>query len=61
MLTIANFALSYYVSKIATAIDRLLRMKTEAGFALGGMLTFLLLFIFLEIGIHIFCSTRRND
>ena len=61
VLTIANLAVSFYISKIAIAIQRIFTLKTEAGWTVSQFITYIAIFAVVEIFIHAFCTIGRNS
>lgn len=61
VLTIANLAVSFYISKIAIAIQRIFTLKTEAGWTVSRFITYIAIFAVIEIFIHAFCTVGRNS
>ena len=61
VLTIANLAVSFYISKIAIiAIQRIFTLKTEAGWTVSQFITYIAIFAVIEIFIHTFCTIGRD-
>lgn len=61
VLTIANLAVSFYISKIAIAIQRIFTLKTEAGWTVSRFITYIAIFVVIEIFIHAFCIVGRDS
>ena len=61
VLTIANLAVSFYISKIAIAIQRIFTLKTEAGWTASQFITYIAIFAVIEIFIHTFCTIGRDS
>lgn len=61
VLTIANLAVSFYISKIAIAIQRIFTLKTEAGWTVSQFITYIAIFAVVEIFIHAFCTIGRDS
>ena len=61
VLTIANLAVSFYISKIAIAIQRIFTLKTEAGWTVSQFIIYIAIFALIEIYIHAFCTVGRDS
>lgn len=61
VLTIANLAVSFYISKITIAIQRIFTLKTEAGWTVSQFITYIAIFAVVEIFIHAFCTIGRDS
>ena len=61
VLTIANLAVTFYISKVAIAIQRIFTLKTEAGWTVSQFITYIGIFAAIEIFIHAFCTIGRDS
>lgn len=61
VLTIANLAVSFYISKIAIAIQKIFTLKTEAGWTVSQFIIYIAIFALIEIYIHAFCTVGRDS
>ena len=60
VLTIANLAVTFYITKITIAIQRIFTLKTEAGWTVSQFITYIAVFAVIEIFIHTFCTIGRS-
>lgn len=60
VLTIANLAVSFYISKIIVMISKIFQVKTEAGWTISQIVGYLGIFLVLEIFIHTLCEVGRS-
>ena len=61
VLTIANLAVTFYITKIVIAIQRIFTLKTEAGWTMSQFITYIAVFAVIEIFIHTFCTIGRDS
>lgn len=61
VLTIANLAVTFYITKIVIAIQRIFTLKTEAGWTASQFITYIAIFAVIEIFIHTLCTIGRDS
>lgn len=61
VLTIANLAVTFYITKIVIAIQKIFTLKTEAGWTVSQFIIYIAIFALIEIYIHAFCTVGRNS
>ena len=61
VLTIANLAVTFYITKIAIAIQKIFTLKTEAGWTVSQFIIYIAIFALIEIYIHAFCTVGRDS
>ena len=61
VLTIANLAVTFYITKIVIAIQRIFTLKTEAGWTVSQFIIHIAIFALIEIYIHAFCTIGRDS
>ena len=61
VLTIANLAVTFYITKITITIQIIFTLKTEAGWTVSQFITYIAIFAVIEIFIHAFCTIGRDS
>lgn len=61
VLTIANLAVTFYITKIVIAIQKIFTLKTEAGWTVSQFIIYIAIFALIEIYIHAFCTIGRDS
>lgn len=61
VLTIANLAVTFYITKIVIAIQKIFTLKTEAGWTVSQFIIYIAIFALIEIYIHAFCTVGRDS
>ena len=61
VLTIANLAVTFYITKIVITIQKIFTLKTEAGWTASQFIIYIAIFALIEIYIHAFCTVGRDS